>query len=474
MKKPDTIIINSYTAANSTVDEKLIAATAEQLLHIKLEHSFLNMYPGCVVLGSPVFDVQNKRITIHLGYTEWRVEESSHCYECNGGRINIREWGEKTVKDCCIGPFTVILKIKVPKIVCNDCGKQRWLKPEFIHPHHRITMRLYGTIVQLLDIGESHIDLKKIGEITGVEADIIRKIDKARLIEMFKDIRLDNVKNIAIDEISIKKHHRYITVVIDADARRLLYAAYGRKKEDLKPFFERLKELNLLDKIEGAVMDGNCGYQNIVKEFCPNAKIILDLFHCLQMYNRDVADKVRLNMVKKLQAKLNEMPKEEREANKKPFYKKISDLKQSKWLTYMGMNKVNTQSEAKQELVANIKENEELLQVAIFGDHVRELWHKGRSPAEVRTELENLCSKANATGISQLIDFFNKLKGWAEFIVHAATTGLNTSILEGCNAKFKTIKRVAYGFRDLGYFILKLHQSLAHDRESTLVKAVLI
>ena len=46
MKKPDTIIINSYTAANSTVDEKLIAATAEQLMHIKLEHSFLNMYPG--------------------------------------------------------------------------------------------------------------------------------------------------------------------------------------------------------------------------------------------------------------------------------------------------------------------------------------------------------------------------------------------------------------------------------------------
>lgn len=307
MKKPDTIIINSYTAANSSVDEKLVAATAEQLMHIQFEHSFLNMYPGCVVLDAPIFDVQNKRITIHLGYTEWRLDESSHCYECNGDKINIREWGERTVKDCCIGPFTVILKIKVPKIVCNDCGKQRWLKTEFIHPHHRITMRLYGTIVQLLDIGESHIALKKIGEITGVEADIIRKIDKSRLIELFKDIRLDNVKNIAIDEISIKKHHRYITVVIDADTRRLLYAAYGRKKEDLKPFFERLKELNLLDKIEGAVMDGNCGYQNMVKEFCPNAKIILDLFHCLQMYNRDVADKVRLNMVKKLQAKLNEM-----------------------------------------------------------------------------------------------------------------------------------------------------------------------
>ncbi|WP_373854326.1 transposase [Anaerobiospirillum thomasii] len=41
--------------------------------------------------------------------------------------------------------------------------------------------------------------------------------------------------------------------------------------------------------------------------------------------------------------------------------------------------------------------------------------------------------------------------------MHAATTGLNTSILEGCNAKFKTIKRVAYSFRDIGYYILKMH-----------------
>ena len=34
--------------------------------------------------------------------------------------------------------------------------------------------------------------------------------------------------------------------------------------------------------------------------------------------------------------------------------------------------------------------------------------------------------------------------------------------------KFKVIKRVAYGFRDLEYYILKLHQALSVDRESTL------
>ena len=37
-------------------------------------------------------------------------------------------------------------------------------------------MRLYGQILNLLDLGVSHIDLKKIDQILGVEADIVRDI----------------------------------------------------------------------------------------------------------------------------------------------------------------------------------------------------------------------------------------------------------------------------------------------------------
>ena len=59
-------------------------------------------------------------------------------------------------------------------------------------------MRLYGQILNLLDLGVSHIDLKKIGQILGVEADIVRAIDKARLKLWFKSIPLENVKYIAI------------------------------------------------------------------------------------------------------------------------------------------------------------------------------------------------------------------------------------------------------------------------------------
>ena len=282
------------------------------MLHIRRKETVLELYPGCVVTEDSVLDAENMRLIVKLAYTEFDKE----CHDCEQHRLQLREWGERTIKDVPLGAFKVILKIKIPKVYCPWCGKTKWLNPPFKHPHHRITMRLYGQILNLLDLGVSHIDLKKIDQILGVEADIVRDIDKARLKLLFNGIPLENVKYIAIDEISVRKHHDYITVIIDAQTRRLLFAAHGRKKDDLKPFFEKLKQLGLIGNILGAVMDGNCGYQNLVKELCPNAKIVLDLFHCIQLYNREVALAVRLAQIKKFRQDLADLNDNDKEGKK--------------------------------------------------------------------------------------------------------------------------------------------------------------
>ncbi len=461
--KPKDIVTNSYTAANNPETENLVQATPEELLHIRRKETVFELYPGCVVTEDPILDAENMRLIVKLAYTEFDKE----CHDCEQHRLQLREWGERTIKDVPLGAFKVILKIKIPKVYCPWCGKTKWLNPPFKHPHHRITMRLYGQILNLLDLGVSHIDLKKIDQILGVEADIVRDIDKARLKLLFNGIPLENVKYIAIDEISVRKHHDYITVIIDAQTRRLLFAAHGRKKDDLKPFFEKLKQLGLIGNILGAVMDGNCGYQNLVKELCPNAKIVLDLFHCIQLYNREVALAVRLAQIKKLRQDLDNLDDNDKEG-KERLLKQISDLKQSKWLSYVGRTRLEAAKESNVNLKELIMNNLPLLQEEIFSDGIRELWKHEKSPEMVRIAIENYCTQAKESGIEQIIKFSEKLKSWTEYIIHAATTGLNTSILEGCNNKFKVIKRVAYGFRDLEYYILKLHQALSVDRESTL------
>jgi transposase len=54
--------------------------------------------------------------------------------------------------------------------------------------------------------------------------------------------RLEGLRRIGIDEISYKRGHRYLVVVIDHDTRRLVWAAPGRDEVTLHRFFDDLGE----------------------------------------------------------------------------------------------------------------------------------------------------------------------------------------------------------------------------------------
>jgi transposase len=52
--------------------------------------------------------------------------------------------------------------------------------------------------------------------------------------------RLHGLTRIGIDEISYKRGHRYLTIVVDHDSGRLLWAAPGRDRATLRGFFDLL------------------------------------------------------------------------------------------------------------------------------------------------------------------------------------------------------------------------------------------
>lgn len=67
--------------------------------------------------------------------------------------------------------------------------------------------------------------------VTRVVADIDGQVD-----------RLADLRRIGIDEISYKKGHKYLTVVVDHDSGRLVWAAPGRDEATLRRFFDALGE----------------------------------------------------------------------------------------------------------------------------------------------------------------------------------------------------------------------------------------
>ena len=54
------------------------------------------------------------------------------------------------------------------------------------------------------------------------------------------DDRFENLRAIGIDEFSFRRHHRYLTIVIDHDRGRVIWAAEGKSSETLAGFFDEL------------------------------------------------------------------------------------------------------------------------------------------------------------------------------------------------------------------------------------------
>ena len=69
-----------------------------------------------------------------------------------------------------------------------------------------------------------------------VSWDVVKEIHKSRLVIKYRKVNLNDVKYIGVDEFSIRKHHKYMTIFIDLQTGRVLHAVEGTKKENLAPF----------------------------------------------------------------------------------------------------------------------------------------------------------------------------------------------------------------------------------------------
>ena len=90
--------------------------------------------------------------------------------------------------------------------------------------------------------------------------------------------RFAGLSRIGIDEISYKRGHRYLTVVVDHDSGRLVWAAPGRDKATLEAFFDALGQERCA-AITHVSADGADWISTVVTDRCPNAVRCADPFY---------------------------------------------------------------------------------------------------------------------------------------------------------------------------------------------------
>ncbi len=99
------------------------------------------------------------------------------------------------------------------------------------------------------------------------------------------------VRTLMIDETSVRKGHRYVTRVVDADTRELLFLSEGRESESVAAFVAELRAHGgTPGQIELVSIDMSPAFMKGVRRYLPGARIVFDHFHLMQMAGKALDD----------------------------------------------------------------------------------------------------------------------------------------------------------------------------------------
>lgn len=352
------------------------------------------------------------------------------CSRCQSRARRVHSKHRRFVRDLSLAETKIELNVPVRKVYCASCGI-RIEDLEFVRPWGRVTRRLAQYIKGLCKV----MTVKEVAEHVGLDWKTVKEIDKQALEEEFGETDYEGLRVLAMDEISRKKGHEYLTVVLDYLTGRVVWVGKERDEQALSRFFRGMTR-DQREGIEAVALDMWDPYINMVKQWCPKARIVFDLFHVVKDYNKMI-DRVR--------------NKEYREASKED--KEV--MKGSKYLLLK--NKENLKPKQRPRLKKLLKLNQTLSTVYILKDALKHIW-RYKYPKSAQKALDNWCDLARQSGVPDLMKFARKLQRHSYGIINHCKYPIDTGRLEGTNTVINLMKRKAYGYHDVSYFILKIKQ----------------
>lgn len=362
----------------------------------------------------------------------WFESDSRRSPVCSGCGQRVRivhSIAMRRVADLPLAHARVELVIPLRKLRCPRCGV-RAERLEFLSPYRRCTLRFERAVADLCRV----LPVQHVAAHFGLGWHTVKEIDKRRLEREVGTPCYDGLRLLAVDEIAVHKGHTYMTTVLDLETGRMVWLGKDRTKATLARFFQELTA-EQRSSIEAVATDMAVGFRDAVSEACPNAALVYDLFHAVAKFSREVIDRVRVDESKKQDETGRQM------------------IKGSRYLLLK--NNSNLAGDQRERLDALLAANENLNTVYVLKDQLKHIWTY-QLPALAARALDQWCELADASGLKPLQTFAKNLRRHAEGIVNHCRYPLHTGRLEGINNKIKVIKRMAYGFRDDAYFILKI------------------
>jgi len=342
----------------------------------------------------------------------------------------------------------LFLHIRKRKYRCpKDNNKIHVESTPWLKMFSRFTDRFIKQVSRLTAITTN----QEAGWYLGLDDETVYRMDKKYLKEQAekKLIPIPSAINISVDETSYRKYHRYLTNVIDTDKKLLIWNEKGRKAEVLDKYYQGIGKKNC-EKIESVAMDGARTYISSTSKYAVNALIVLDRFHIAQKLNNAV-DAVR---------------KQELRQARKQDQQEIIKLTTSKQRFILMKNKNNLTKKQSNTLEILCKLNQPIYKAMLLKESFIQIYSmqsninstNSNDLEEIKNYLLNWIEQAKNSNLEPFIAIAESFLSKIQYILNWFKRKISSAISEGFNNKIKRLKRMAYGYRDIEYFKLKIHQ----------------
>ncbi len=243
--------------------------------------------------------------------------------------------------------------------------------------------------------------------------------------------RLNGLFRIGVDEISWRKHHRYLTLVVDHDRHRVIWGASGRDSTTLDKFFEELG-VTRSAQIEAVSMDLGPAFLKSVRKpgHAPQALVCADPFHVIQLAGKAL-DEVR----RELWNQLRDLPD--------PRYAKA--FKGSRWCLLKNPEDLTPNQAAQLKRIRRNKGG--IWRAYEMKEQLREIVAGGdRDRTRAEAHLEAWCRRALRSRLDPFVKLAGTIRDRTRMILNAIEHGISNGVVEGLNNKVRLIIRRGYGF----------------------------
>jgi transposase len=256
--------------------------------------------------------------------------------------------------------------------------------------------------------------------------------------------RFADLRRIGIDEIAYKRGQRYLTVVVDHDSGRLVWAAAGREKATLERFFDALGEQRCA-QITHVSADGADWISAVVVGRCPNAVRCADPFHIVK-WATEALDEVRRqawNAARRRPGGRTDRSRWSRGHLRQDATGNAKALKHARYALWKNPENLTTRQQAKLAWIA--KTDPTLHRAYLLKEGLRLVFQLGYE--EAVEALQAWIGWARRCRIPTFVDLQRRIVKHKASILAAIEHGLSNGRIESVNTKIRLITRIAFGFK---------------------------